>query len=130
MQAQSEAIDVLLLTPVLRILGNLFARASAEEILSAFASDSRHLQCLVAAAQAPQHGLQKEALWALSNLAALHNKERWFSTVLYRAQGPLAVPGFNLIHRCCRPQLEGWLGMPSICTHVHIIGCKILLCDE
>lgn len=34
------------------------------------------MQDLLVAANAPQNGLQKEALWAVSNLVALHTSDR------------------------------------------------------
>ena len=77
MQAEPGSFDVFLLTPTLRSLGNMFANAKPEEILPRFAAEgAQHMHNLLAAASAPQHGLQKEALWAISNLAALHTDDR------------------------------------------------------
>lgn len=70
-------MNVLLLTPALRILGNLYASAHVEEVLPHLTSDATHFKHLMLAAQAPQHGLQKEALWVLSNLAGLQTENRY-----------------------------------------------------
>lgn len=70
-------MDVCLLTPTLRTLGNIFATAKPAEILPSFsARGPHHMQCLLAAASLPHSSLQKEALWVLSNFAALHTNER------------------------------------------------------
>ena len=77
-QAGPGSLDVFLLTPTLRTLGNMFAVAKPEEVLPSFAAreGAQHMHNLLAAAGAPQNGLQKEALWAVSNLAALHTSDR------------------------------------------------------
>ena len=46
------------------------------EVLAAVASSPVYVRHLVQAANAPQHGLQKEALWTLSNLVAVHFQDR------------------------------------------------------
>ena len=76
-QAEAGRVDVFLLTPTLRTLGNIFATAKPAEILPSFsARGPHHMLCVLAAANLPQYSLQKEALWVLSNFAALHTNER------------------------------------------------------
>lgn len=62
--------------PLLRSLGNLFATARPQEVLPTMATDPMFMVLLVRTANSPRHGLQKEALWVLSNLIALQSDDR------------------------------------------------------
>jgi len=74
---QVDAPDSALLMPVLRCLGNLFATSLPPEVLPELGRGEGPLRRLLQAACSHQHGVQKEALWVLSNFSALHTHDRY-----------------------------------------------------
>ena len=76
LRQQAEGPAPALLTPVLRSIGNLVAAGAPADLLPAFSSDEAHLQRLLACSQGRHQGIQKEALWVLSNFAALVTSDR------------------------------------------------------